>query len=382
MRFLLSLFALSFAFAPLVTFAGTPQNGIEACGITNLTSAEMACMTQRLEAQMTECVGNETENQARVRECYNQAMANAGSAVAACRSGITAQQQQCLNGYVQDTLLPSLPVQRASWAGDGAFVPLTQIPGIQDVADSGTLPNFLNTIYQLCIGAAAVLAVLQIMRGGMSYMLGDSVTEKKESKDLIVMSIVGLLIVLSPAIVFGLIDPRILNLQIGFSQLQVPINSSAGNGGTGQNQGGDQGQEGDPSDGDGGPQTPEGDSPCDPETEEEVSLSTGGVECQPISETTETGVGTPQPVQFRINVAEGGKRYIKATYVSGTPAGATSACNLIELHQDYYSLSQCPSSTPSPYRTILPCQEVTGLPKVIAATVPHPRCNQPQFDVQ
>jgi len=108
------------------------------------------------------------------------------------------------------------------------FVPLTQIPGITDVANSTTLPAFLNNVYQICIGAAAVLAVLQIMRGGLTYMLGDSVTEKKEAKDLITMSVVGLLLVLSPAIVFGLIDPRILNLQLNFDGLKTEAPTGAG----------------------------------------------------------------------------------------------------------------------------------------------------------
>lgn len=115
-------------------------------------------------------------------------------------------------------LLVLLALPTAVFAGE--FYPLTQIPGIEKAAQSSTLPEFLNTVYQLCIGTAAVLAVLQIMRGGLSYMFGDSVTEKKEARSLIVMSIVGLILVLSPAIVFGLIDPRILNLRVDFTQLQ------------------------------------------------------------------------------------------------------------------------------------------------------------------
>lgn len=99
------------------------------------------------------------------------------------------------------------------------FIPLTDLPGLREVANSSSIPVFLNNIYKLCIGAAAVLAVLQIMRGGITYMLGDSITEKKEARTLMLMSVVGLLLVLSPVIVFGLIDPRILNLQLNFGTL-------------------------------------------------------------------------------------------------------------------------------------------------------------------
>jgi len=95
------------------------------------------------------------------------------------------------------------------------FVPLTSIPGIADAGNASTLPVFLNTLYKLAIGVAAVLAVLQIVRAGIMYMGGDSVTEKKDAKNLITLSIGGLLLVLSPVIVFSVINPKILDLKIG-----------------------------------------------------------------------------------------------------------------------------------------------------------------------
>lgn len=100
------------------------------------------------------------------------------------------------------------------------FVPLTSIPGIEDAGNASSLPAFLNNIYKLAIGAAAILAVLQIVRAGIMYMGGDSVTEKKDAKSLIGLSIGGLVLVLSPVIVFSIINPKILDLEIGgLSQL-------------------------------------------------------------------------------------------------------------------------------------------------------------------
>ena len=96
------------------------------------------------------------------------------------------------------------------------FVPLQPgLPGISDFATSGSLPDLFNSIYKICIGVAATLAVLQIMRAGVMYMGGDSITEKKEARDLISMSVIGLVLVLSPVIVFSIINPKILNLDIG-----------------------------------------------------------------------------------------------------------------------------------------------------------------------
>lgn len=109
---------------------------------------------------------------------------------------------------------------------DADFVPLTNIPGLLEtgrtVVGPEGLSSFLNSIYRICIGAAAVIAVLQIMRAGIMYMGGDSVTEKKDAKNLIALSIGGLILVLSPVIVFSIINPRILDLEIGrLSELKV-----------------------------------------------------------------------------------------------------------------------------------------------------------------
>ncbi|MBU1292474.1 pilin [Patescibacteria group bacterium] len=106
------------------------------------------------------------------------------------------------------------------------FVPLTNIPVLFDTGNSINTPEglsvFLNNIYKVCIGVAAVIAVLQIMRAGIMYMGGDSVTEKKDAKNLIAMSIGGLILVLSPVVVFSIINPEILTLKIsGIDALEV-----------------------------------------------------------------------------------------------------------------------------------------------------------------
>lgn len=114
-------------------------------------------------------------------------------------------------------LLLGLPL--LALAQDTGFVPLTNIPAITEVGNAITTPDglsiFLNNIYRLAIGIAAVVAVLQIMRAGIMYMGGDSVTEKKEAKNLIALSIGGLILVLSPVVVFSIINPEILSLKIG-----------------------------------------------------------------------------------------------------------------------------------------------------------------------
>ena len=98
---------------------------------------------------------------------------------------------------------------------DNGFHSLTKIAVFEQAGNATTLPDFLNSIYKICIGLAAVLAVLQLTRAGIMYMGGDSVTEKKQAKDLITQSLLGLLLVLSPTIIFSVINPKILDLKIG-----------------------------------------------------------------------------------------------------------------------------------------------------------------------
>lgn len=107
-----------------------------------------------------------------------------------------------------------------------AFVPLTNIPFINEAGNAGKFQDFLNQVYKICIGLAAALAVLQIVRAGIMYMGGDSVTEKSAARNLIVQSLLGLLLVLSPVIVFTIINPSILSLKINnLKELAIPASS-------------------------------------------------------------------------------------------------------------------------------------------------------------
>ncbi|HEY0011040.1 MAG TPA: hypothetical protein VGB97_04010 [Candidatus Paceibacterota bacterium] len=113
------------------------------------------------------------------------------------------------------------PATGAAATGDDyKFVPLTNLPGIEDASKPDTLPDFLNYLYRLCIGIAAGIAVLQIMRAGAYFMFHKgSVGHNEQAKHLISSSLLGLLLVLSPAIVFGIINPDILKLKLDLSSL-------------------------------------------------------------------------------------------------------------------------------------------------------------------
>lgn len=118
-------------------------------------------------------------------------------------------------------ILPAVALGQTSGAD---FVPLTNLPGIDEVAGEPDLSPFLNQLYRLLIGAAAVIAVIQIMRAGIKFMTNKgSVSENQEAKQLIQMSVVGLVLILSPVIVFSIINPKILNLEIDTGSLRTSI---------------------------------------------------------------------------------------------------------------------------------------------------------------
>ncbi len=106
------------------------------------------------------------------------------------------------------------------------FVPLAQIPGlttpeVTSVVNANSLAIFFNNLYKYAIGFAATLAVIEIIWGGLEISTKDSVSKNKDGKERIQNAIFGLVLVLSPALVFTIINPAILNLSLNLPPLQT-----------------------------------------------------------------------------------------------------------------------------------------------------------------
>jgi len=118
----------------------------------------------------------------------------------------------------------------------GGFDAVTGIPVFESAENTVgvDITSFFNQLYVLSVGAAAIVAVAQIMLAGFQLATAQgSYGAIGEARSKIQNSILGLLLVLSPTIVFGIINPDILNLDIDVSRLtdrpevnDVPVSPS------------------------------------------------------------------------------------------------------------------------------------------------------------
>ncbi len=102
------------------------------------------------------------------------------------------------------------------------FAPLTSFPAFTNYAASTSLVHFVNSLYTYAIGIAVILAVLEIVWGGFLWMgSGASVTNKEAGRHKIMMAIFGLVLVLSPYVVFQFINPSALSMKLGTSSVKI-----------------------------------------------------------------------------------------------------------------------------------------------------------------
>ena len=87
-----------------------------------------------------------------------------------------------------------------------------------------------DNLYKYLIGVAAILAVIMIIWGGLEISTQDSVSKNKDGKERIYNAIFGLVLVLSPVLVFSIINPSILNLSLNLPPLNTTTVTGGGSG--------------------------------------------------------------------------------------------------------------------------------------------------------
>lgn len=115
------------------------------------------------------------------------------------------------------------------------FVPLAPIPNLTEgiTANTAGLATFFNNLYKYLIGLAAALAVIQIIWAGLDIAIWhkDAVSAITDDKEKIYNAVFGLILVLSPVLVFSIINPSILNLSLSLPELKTASGVPAGTGG-------------------------------------------------------------------------------------------------------------------------------------------------------
>lgn len=109
---------------------------------------------------------------------------------------------------------------------EGEFCALAPIPGLTNGTGAGSVVGsdsfalFFNNLYKFLVGLAIALAIIEIIWGGLEYSTTDSIGNKEAGKNRIRNAILGLVLILSPALVFSIINPNILNLSVTFTPIK------------------------------------------------------------------------------------------------------------------------------------------------------------------
>ena len=173
-------------------------------------------------------------DQAAASAAYQSCMATCAGPVNGVACG-----DQCTAAYnAQGGANPATVSQQQHGSGaPSSFTALAPIPGLTDanttsVINSTTLANFFNNLYKYLIGLAAVIAVIEIIWGGLEISTKDSVSKQSDGKERITQAIFGLVLVLSPVLVFSIINPSILNLSLDLPPLDTVSSTTYSGGAT------------------------------------------------------------------------------------------------------------------------------------------------------
>lgn len=120
--------------------------------------------------------------------------------------------------------------QNTNTLKEGEYKLLAPIPGLK------TAPNnfgeYINIMLKIAIGFCAVLAVIMIVIGGISYMGSESIFGKTEAKSQITKAILGLLIALGSYAILNTINPDFLNTNINIKSVYSEIKNFEISGGS------------------------------------------------------------------------------------------------------------------------------------------------------
>lgn len=108
------------------------------------------------------------------------------------------------------------------------YMPLVGIPGIDPGAQN--IEAYLNGLYLLAIGVAALIAVIKIILAGVKLMFSEIVTSREDAKKDMTGALLGLLIILAGVTILNEINPQLTNFTIFDAGDRIQVQGSRENG--------------------------------------------------------------------------------------------------------------------------------------------------------
>src|SRR3989344_2130674 len=110
------------------------------------------------------------------------------------------------------------PIFLFSLAGTAlAYNLLQPLPVVGQSVES--FPDYITKIIPFILGLAAVLAVVEIVIGGIEYAVTEAIDSKADAKDRIRQAILGLLLALASWLILYTINPELINLKLNIPGL-------------------------------------------------------------------------------------------------------------------------------------------------------------------
>ncbi|MES2060079.1 MAG: hypothetical protein V4438_03550 [Patescibacteria group bacterium] len=110
------------------------------------------------------------------------------------------------------------------------YQPLTPVPGIQPGpvdTNKTDLSTYLGSLYKFGVAAAAGLAVIMVIWGGIEYITAVAGEGKSGGKERITSAILGLLLALGSYIILNTINPDLLSLKFTLGDANIDMKNQA-----------------------------------------------------------------------------------------------------------------------------------------------------------
>lgn len=111
----------------------------------------------------------------------------------------------------------------AAFASAEGYQAVAPIPGVEA---GGTPADYIASLYGWGIGIVGILALLQLVRGGIMYMVAGAVDTKNAAKGIITEAMIGLGLALASYLILNIVNPTLLELKMpelkeGFQESKI-----------------------------------------------------------------------------------------------------------------------------------------------------------------